>query len=97
MGDASKCPGAAATQAALAAEVRRGGISLALHVGDLSYADGHYDRWNTWMEGIEPVSAKVPYMIAIGNHEYGKTVQHRDARGWCATCVRCAWLTVATC
>jgi hypothetical protein len=44
---------------------------LILHVGDVSYANGNPDIWNSFMDGIEPVASRVPYMVAIGNHEYG--------------------------
>lgn len=44
---------------------------LILHVGDLSYANGDPEIWDTFMDSIEPVASRVPYMVAIGNHEYG--------------------------
>lgn len=40
------------------------------HVGDLSYAQGAAHQWDAWFDMIQPVSAKIPLMIAVGNHEY---------------------------
>ena len=40
------------------------------HVGDLSYAKGAGHQWELWLDMIEPVSSHVPWMIAVGNHEY---------------------------
>ena len=44
-------------------------VSLALHVGDLSYAVGHGFLWDMWGGIIEPVSSRIPYMVSVGNHE----------------------------
>ena len=41
-----------------------------LHVGDLSYADGDPKSWVKFLKEIEFISSKVPYMVAIGNHDY---------------------------
>jgi hypothetical protein len=47
-----------------------------MHVGDLAYAtslvgDGAEIEifWDYWCEVIAPVASRVPYMIAVGNHE----------------------------
>jgi len=42
---------------------------LILHVGDLSYADGNPHIWDSFLEGLQPFAASVPYMVAVGNHE----------------------------
>ena len=42
---------------------------LALMVGDLSYATGYAGLWDNWMNMIEPLASRVPYMTAQGNHE----------------------------
>eukprot|EP00887_Chlorella_sp_A99_P004312 scaffold15.g4312.t1 len=65
----AKSPGAAATARRVAREVEAG-AGLVLHVGDLSYANGAPHIWDTFMEAIEPFAAHVPYMVAVGNHEY---------------------------
>eukprot|EP01126_Amoeba_proteus_P035828 TRINITY_DN3623_c0_g1_i3.p1 TRINITY_DN3623_c0_g1~~TRINITY_DN3623_c0_g1_i3.p1 ORF type:complete len:512 (+),score=66.55 TRINITY_DN3623_c0_g1_i3:291-1826(+) len=41
-----------------------------LHIGDLSYAVGRAYRWDMWMNEIQSVSSRVPYMVTLGNHEY---------------------------
>ncbi len=45
-------------------------VGLVTHVGDLSYACGSGFVWEQWMQLIQPVAAHVPYMVAVGNHEY---------------------------
>lgn len=54
------------------------GVQLLLHAGDISYAD-HYERktdnnswvWEDYMESLQLVAARVPYMTSPGNHEVG--------------------------
>ena len=45
------------------------GVNLVVHQGDLSYAVGYSYLWDQWMHLIEPLAVRVPYMVAIGNHE----------------------------
>lgn len=40
-----------------------------LHVGDLAYANGKGRIWDLFMRNIEPVAARVPWMVSFGNHE----------------------------
>jgi hypothetical protein len=47
----------------------RGGYDLVLHPGDLSYADGEQSIWDQWATMVEPIAARVPWMIGFGNHE----------------------------
>ena len=44
-------------------------IDVVLHVGDISYADGYQPDWDLFLQKVEPVAAKVPYMVSPGNHE----------------------------
>ena len=46
-------------------------IDLVVHIGDISYARGIAPVWDLFMTQIEPVAAKIPYMVSIGNHEVG--------------------------
>ncbi|KAL8570121.1 hypothetical protein ACOMHN_033800 [Nucella lapillus] len=53
-----------------------GGVEMVLHVGDITYADdyGHKDHNNSWvwvgyMNAMERVATRVPYMTTPGNHE----------------------------
>ena len=50
-------------------EARSDPAALILHVGDLSYANGDPDIWDSFFDGLEPFAASVPYMVAVGNHE----------------------------
>ena len=39
---------------------------MVLHVGDISYANGDGEVWDSFMAAIEPASKRVPYMVAVG-------------------------------
>ncbi|KAG1677551.1 hypothetical protein FOA52_014449 [Chlamydomonas sp. UWO 241] len=81
-GHKKKHPMAPATAATLMSEHTARPVDLVLHVGDISYADGKPGAWDTFMDLIEPIAAEVPYMVAIGNHEYAyKGGSERDASG----------------
>ena len=67
-GDMSVTPGAMDTVRLVGEEVDKG-AGLIIHQGDLSYAVGYAYIWDQWMHLIEPVATRVPYMIAVGNHE----------------------------
>ncbi|DBA03006.1 TPA: hypothetical protein N0F65_003194 [Lagenidium giganteum] len=41
-----------------------------LHDGDLSYARGVAYQWEQFSALIQPVATQIPYMVAVGNHEY---------------------------
>uniref|UniRef100_A0A7S3D3P6 Purple acid phosphatase n=1 Tax=Palpitomonas bilix TaxID=652834 RepID=A0A7S3D3P6_9EUKA len=43
---------------------------LISHIGDISYARGYAFLWDWFMSLIQPLSAHVPYLVGIGNHEY---------------------------
>ena len=45
-------------------------VGLVTHVGDLSYGCGNGFIWEQWQQLIQPVATRVPYMVAVGNHEY---------------------------
>eukprot|EP01118_Nematostelium_gracile_P011370 TRINITY_DN401_c0_g1_i3.p1 TRINITY_DN401_c0_g1~~TRINITY_DN401_c0_g1_i3.p1 ORF type:complete len:559 (+),score=114.40 TRINITY_DN401_c0_g1_i3:100-1776(+) len=42
---------------------------LVIHIGDISYAVGYEAQWDVFLDQIEPIATKVPYMTCIGNHE----------------------------
>lgn len=43
------------------------------HFGDISYARGAAHVWDGWFQMVQPMTARVPLMVAIGNHEYDHT------------------------
>lgn len=55
--------------------MRREGDDLASvhHFGDISYARGAAHVWDGWFDMIQPMSTRVPLMVAVGNHEYDHT------------------------
>ncbi|KAG0567487.1 hypothetical protein M758_7G139800 [Ceratodon purpureus] len=54
---------------AVAKEVDAGGVAAIFHTGDISYATGFLVEWDAFLEMINPVASRVPYMTATGNHE----------------------------
>ncbi len=40
-------------------------------MGDISYADGSLEIWDTFMDAVQPLSSRLPYMVQVGNHEAG--------------------------
>eukprot|EP00281_Chroomonas_sp_CCMP1168_P005804 CAMPEP_0206278652 /NCGR_PEP_ID=MMETSP0047_2-20121206/37539_1 /ASSEMBLY_ACC=CAM_ASM_000192 /TAXON_ID=195065 /ORGANISM="Chroomonas mesostigmatica_cf, Strain CCMP1168" /LENGTH=606 /DNA_ID=CAMNT_0053708421 /DNA_START=110 /DNA_END=1931 /DNA_ORIENTATION=+ len=62
------------------------GKSLALHVGDISYAVGYASKWDDFHAQIAPIATRMPYMTAIGNHERdwpGSAIGVKDSGGEC--------------
>eukprot|EP00118_Oscarella_pearsei_P016047 m.149998 g.149998 ORF g.149998 m.149998 type:complete len:526 (+) comp38540_c0_seq1:1276-2853(+) len=59
------------TVAAMAREADRYRYDVVLHAGDLSYANGQSREylWDIWGDVIQPVAARLPYMVSPGNHE----------------------------
>lgn len=57
---------------ALAKSLMEGkGANAVVHVGDISYGVGYLAEWDMFMEQIEPVASRIPWMTSIGNHEMG--------------------------
>jgi len=44
-------------------------IDFLYHAGDMSYANFEQGIWDTWFNMIQPLATKLPYMVAVGNHE----------------------------
>ncbi len=59
------------TVADLISLVEEGSIDVVIHSGDISYADGYMPHFDDFMNKIQPISTRVPYMVAPGNHEFG--------------------------
>jgi hypothetical protein len=57
---------AEATLRTLARELEGPDLDLVMHVGDISYANGNPVIWDSFMDAIEPLTRRVPYMVAIG-------------------------------
>ncbi|MEW5313047.1 MAG: hypothetical protein WDW38_004641 [Sanguina aurantia] len=66
----AKSPMAGQTATSMAQEIAAHPVDLVLHMGDLAYADGKHRVWESFMDAIEPISSRVPYMVGVGNHEY---------------------------
>ncbi|KAI4988855.1 hypothetical protein ZWY2020_036172 [Hordeum vulgare] len=42
---------------------------MVFHIGDISYANGYLSQWDQFTQQVEPITSRVPYMLASGNHE----------------------------
>eukprot|EP00928_Gymnodinium_smaydae_P062366 TRINITY_DN46250_c0_g1_i1.p1 TRINITY_DN46250_c0_g1~~TRINITY_DN46250_c0_g1_i1.p1 ORF type:complete len:615 (-),score=36.57 TRINITY_DN46250_c0_g1_i1:199-1995(-) len=40
-----------------------------IHIGDISYATGYLAKWELFMDQVEEVASRTPYMVSQGNHE----------------------------
>jgi hypothetical protein len=40
-----------------------------LSSGDISYASGYLSMWDEFHDQIAPIASRVPWQVAIGNHE----------------------------
>lgn len=41
--------------------------NLALHIGDIAYGTGYLAKWDRFMEQMEPLAKRVPYMVRFGS------------------------------
>ena len=41
-----------------------------IHSGDIGYADGYQAHWDTFLNKIQPITTRIPYMVTPGNHEF---------------------------
>ncbi|OIV99663.1 hypothetical protein TanjilG_17473 [Lupinus angustifolius] len=62
-------PGALSVIKAITDEVKSNNVNSIFHIGDISYATGFLAEWDYFLQLINPIASKVPYMTAIGNHE----------------------------
>ncbi|KAK4713144.1 hypothetical protein R3W88_019051 [Solanum pinnatisectum] len=44
-------------------------IDAVFLIGDLPYANGYISQWDQFTAQVEPITSRVPFMIASGNHE----------------------------
>ncbi|XP_055822635.1 nucleotide pyrophosphatase/phosphodiesterase-like [Solanum dulcamara] len=44
-------------------------IDAVFLIGDLPYANGYISKWDHFTAQVEPITSRVPFMIASGNHE----------------------------
>lgn len=43
-------------------------IDIVFHIGDISYANGYISQWDQFTQQVEPITSRVPYMIARSVH-----------------------------
>ena len=70
IGDHGHTANSQATTARLLASHNAQPFNALLLAGDLSYADGVQGVWDLWMKQIEPLTARLPFMTIVGNHEF---------------------------
>ena len=50
--------------------VDSGAIQAVIHSGDIGYADGFEPHWDVFMNHVQPIASRIPYMVTPGNHEF---------------------------
>lgn len=51
--------------------VDQGKLDVVIHSGDISYADGYMPHFDDFLNKVQPIAARIPYMVTPGNHEFG--------------------------
>jgi len=82
VGDMGYGPNSDATVAAISALVDSGAVRAVIHSGDESYADGYNPHWDLFMNKIQPIASRVPYMFTPGNHEIWYNFSAYKTRLW---------------
>jgi acid phosphatase type 7 len=59
------------TVAQLTRLVDQGRLDAVIHSGDISYADGYMPHFDDFLNKVQPIASRVPYMTTPGNHEFG--------------------------
>lgn len=59
-----------ATITRLGEAAQAGAYSMLLHIGDIAYTKGDTCIWDNFFRELENATARVPYMVAVGNHEH---------------------------
>ena len=58
------------TLQAMVNEAASRSYDMAIHLGDISYANGKYQFiWDIWGDMVQPLTSQIPYMVTPGNHE----------------------------
>lgn len=39
-------------------------VDIVFHIGDITYANGYISQWDQFTAQVEPISSRVPYMLA---------------------------------
>jgi 3',5'-cyclic AMP phosphodiesterase CpdA len=58
-----------ATVANLIDLVDNGELDVVIHSGDVGYADGFMPHWDVFMNKVQSIASRIPYMVVPGNHE----------------------------
>ena len=51
------------TVSSLTALVDQGLVDVVIHSGDISYADGYMPHFDDFMNKVQPIATRVPYMV----------------------------------
>lgn len=73
-------------------------IDIVFHIGDISYANGYLSQWDQFTQQVQPITSRVPYMIASGNHERdwpnsGSFYNGTDSGGECGVLAETVYYT----
>jgi hypothetical protein len=69
---------------------RRDSLDILLHAGDISYADGLGERWDSYGRMVEFLTETLPSVVTGGNHEFAGTEEwiHYNTRYVLVCCVQ---------
>ena len=60
-------------------QMKKYDASFVIHLGDIIHHGNNFLQWTDFLSDIEPISGKIPYYFAIGNHEYyPKSGNHKE-------------------
>jgi hypothetical protein len=59
------------TVASMTRLVDEGKLDVVIHSGDISYADGYMPHFDDFLNKVQPIATRIPYMTTPGNHEFG--------------------------
>ncbi|KAJ3675211.1 hypothetical protein LUZ60_004253 [Juncus effusus] len=62
-------PGSVSVAKAIERELENRKVDSIFHIGDISYATGFLVEWEYFLQLVQPIASRIPYMTAIGNHE----------------------------
>ncbi|RZR99952.1 hypothetical protein BHM03_00029585 [Ensete ventricosum] len=46
-------------------------IDIVFHIGDITYANGYISQWDQFTAQVEPITSRVPYMLARYSTDFG--------------------------
>lgn len=55
-------------------------VDIVFHIGDITYANGYISQWDQFTAQVEPISSRVPYMLARSSSTLKHFLTHAPSR-----------------